>query len=474
MIEEKGSAEERERLDREREAADRRYNDALTALDGAIRPPRALPTPPTGYDESQLAPLNQRWELMSSKPDEGRGWLRRLRAHAWAMVAPLFERQQAFNAALVDHLNRNVATHRDVAGTLDAALAQLQDEQKRLLEFQTMLILWAQQITPYVDTKDRHVTGLKHGLAVALSTLSDEMQQRWEAMLTRERRHASQVDEVRATFGVMQQAVQMLKREVEQRFDGAPGAASAAAPAEARDGGTEHPGSAQRKLHSYKYVGFEDHFRGSPDEIADRLAAYVPLFEGARDVLDVGCGRGEFLELLREKGITARGIDLNEEMAEQTRARGLEATASDALSYLRAQPDASLGGLFAAQVVEHLEPAYLLEFLETAYHKLRPGSKIVLETINAACWYAFFSSYIRDLTHVRPIHPETLRYLIIASGFQRVDIRYTAPYPEEAKLQPVTLTDGDVERSVTINENMKKLNDLMFTHLDYAVIGERL
>jgi 2-polyprenyl-3-methyl-5-hydroxy-6-metoxy-1,4-benzoquinol methylase len=472
MIEEKGSAEERERLDREREDADRRYNDALTALDAAIGAPSELPTPPAGYDESQLGPLNQRWELMSLKPDEGKGWLRRVRAHAWSMVAPLFERQQAFNAALVDHLNRNVAAERDTIRTLQATLAQLHQEQNRLLEFQTMLILWAQQITPYVDTKDRHVTGLKHGLAVALSVLSDQMQQRWEAMLTRERRHAAHVDEVRATLGVTQQAVQMLKREFEQRLDrnGDTGGVRSGA----GDVGVEQPGAAPRTLDSYKYVGFEDHFRGSPHEIGDRLAAYVPLFEGARDVLDVGCGRGEFLELLREKGITARGIDINEAMAEQSRERGLQATAGDALSYLRAQPDASLGGVFAAQVVEHLEPAYLLEFLTTAYHKVRPGSKIVLETINAACWYAFFSSYIRDLTHVRPIHPETLRYLVIASGFQRVEIRYTAPYPEEAKLQPVPLADGDNERSATMNENMKKLNDLMFTHLDYAIVGERL
>ena len=80
----------------------------------------------------------------------------------------------------------------------------------------------------------------------------------------------------------------------------------------------------------------------------------------------------------------------------------------------------SLGGLFAAQVVEHLEPDYLMRFLDAAYHKLRPGSKIVLETINPACWFAFFSSYIRDITHVRPLHPDTLQYFLRASGFQKV------------------------------------------------------
>ena len=184
-----------------------------------------------------------------------------------------------------------------------------------------------------------------------------------------------------------------------------------------------------KSLDSYKYVGFEDQFRGSQHDIAERVAAYVPLFEGASDVLDVGCGRGEFLELLRANGVSARGIDLNEEMAAVCRTRGLDATAGDALSYLLAQPDGSLGGLFAAQVVEHLEPDYLMRFLEAAYHKLRPGSKIVLETINAACWYAFFSSYIRDVTHVRPLHPDTLRYLVSASGFQKVTVRLQRAIP---------------------------------------------
>ncbi len=151
-----------------------------------------------------------------------------------------------------------------------------------------------------------------------------------------------------------------------------------------------------------------------------------------------------------------------------------------------AQPDGSLGGLFAAQVVEHLEPDYLMRLLDVAYHKLRPGSKIVLETINAACWYAFFASYIRDLTHVRPLHPETLQYLMVASGFQRVEIRYSAPVSDETRLQPIAVpparpaadaaqpADRISEMGDVFNDNVRKLNSLLFTYLDYAAIGERL
>ena len=115
--------------------------------------------------------------------------------------------------------------------------------------------------------------------------------------------------------------------------------------------------------------------------------------------------------------------------------------------------------------------------LDAAYHKLRPGSRIVLETINPACWYAFFASYIRDLTHVRPIHPDTLQYLLTASGFQRVEIRYRAPYPEHEKLQmiPGSAAPAAVRAAVdTLNGNASRLNALLFTFLDYAAVATRL
>jgi len=160
---------------------------------------------------------------------------------------------------------------------------------------------------------------------------------------------------------------------------------------------------------------------------------------------------------------------------EVCRGKGLEAESGDALAYLRGLPDASLGGLFAAQVVEHLEPRYLAQLLDAAFEKLRPGAPIVLETINPACWFAFFESYIRDLTHVRPVHPDTLKYLLIATGFQHVEIRYRAPYPEGEKLQK--LAGGQqvalADLVETLNANVEKINRLLFTYLDYAAVGFR-
>jgi O-antigen chain-terminating methyltransferase len=116
-----------------------------------------------------------------------------------------------------------------------------------------------------------------------------------------------------------------------------------------------------------------------------------------------------------------------------------------------------------------------MQLLDAAFDKLRPGAPIVLETINPACWFAFFESYIRDLTHVRPVHPDTLKYLLIATGFQHVEIRYRAPYPESDKLQSLAAQPpaGFENLVATLNENVEKINRLLFTYLDYAAIGKR-
>jgi O-antigen chain-terminating methyltransferase len=230
-------------------------------------------------------------------------------------------------------------------------------------------------------------------------------------------------------------------------------------------------------LGSVKYLGFEDRFRGTTASIRGRLGSYVPLFANASNVVDVGCGRGELLELLREQGVSARGIDTNQAMVDECRARGLAAERVDALTFLDGQKDGELGGLIAIQVVEHFEPAYLLRVLELAYQKLRPGAPLVLETINPACWMAFFETYIRDLTHARPLHPDTLRYLVQASGFASVNVEYRQPVTEGDRLERVqvpAISDEAVAAvAAAVNAHADKLNARLFSSMDYAVIARR-
>jgi hypothetical protein len=166
---------------------------------------------------------------------------------------------------------------------------------------------------------------------------------------------------------------------------------------------------------------------------------------------------------------------------ELCRSRGLDVEQGDALSYLERQPDASIGGLVAIQVVEHLDPAYLMRFLETAFHKMRPGAPLILETINPACWMAFFETYIRDLTHKRPLHPDTLQYLVQASGFGSVDVQFREPVPEADRLERVKLVADSktalpanmAQLADALNAHADKLNARLFSSMDYVVIARR-
>jgi SAM-dependent methyltransferase len=270
------------------------------------------------------------------------------------------------------------------------------------------------------------------------------------------------LEELRTAVGVLQQTTQTLRHRL---------ATAAVAPSAAAGTGAA-PGPMDG-LKSDTYVVFENAFRGDPAVIRSRLAEYIPIFAGTSGVLDVGCGRGEFLDLLREARIPARGVDVNASMVQVCRDQGLDAVSVDALAALRAAPPGSLGGLFAAQVVEHFEPAYLIAFLSAAFDALRPGAPLVLETINPACWFAFFESYLRDITHARALHPDTLKYLVVAAGFQRVDVSYRVPYPESDKLQMVPEAPA-VQHSINVvNQNLERLNGLLFSSLDYAVIAYR-
>jgi SAM-dependent methyltransferase len=499
------------RLKQERDEADARYNAALTALDRAIRPAASIPSPVPALDEEQLAALNAEWNILPAPP-QASGFRARLTGYIWRVIGPYLQRQLTFNSRVVDHLNRQAERQRESYRALEAATAALRDYTSGLAEFQARLLQYLQQVTAYVDTKDRDTASGALVLNASLSGLAENVAKHAESMAAREYRYEARTAAIAdaqrdllGTVGTLQHGFMTVKREIERlaqssgHVEGAgdarpaPGATEPATrgvepgPA-ASDRGPRRPAPGSRidpdltrpfspSLDAYKYVGFEDQFRGSRETIRARLESYLPLFDGSADVLDVGCGRGEFLDLLAAHGIVARGIDLNHEMAELCRSRGLDVTEADAVGYLLGVPDGSVGGIFSAQVVEHLQPQYLLQFLELAFHKIRPGGRLVLETLNPACWVAFFDSYIRDITHVWPLHPETLRYLVVASGFTQASVEFRSPVSDEDRLQRVALpagTDGTVtDLAEAFNGNVDKLNERMFTFRDYAVVAQK-
>jgi cyclopropane fatty-acyl-phospholipid synthase-like methyltransferase len=426
------------RLDRERQAADRIYNAALTALDRALSPPPVLPAAAVSADRARLDDLNQRWNILpGGAPPVDRSMRGRLAGFVWRLIGPSIQAQVEFNSAVVDHLNRTADGRERRAETAVRLRDALQTELQALVHFQSLLLQYLQTVTAYVDTKDR-------GLGAV---------------------------EFRERLAIAEQRIAAMKREVDRVADG--GAASARA--------SDVPSAAvfTRPVDSVTYVGFEDRYRGASGEIRRRVEEYLPLLEGAADVVDVGCGRGELLTALRERGTSARGVDANAAMVEVCRSRGLDVDQGDAVSYLERQPDESIGAITAIQVVEHFDPAYLVRFLETAYHKLKSGGPIILETINAACWMAFFDTYIRDLTHQRPLHPDTLRYLVEASGFTAVDVRFRQPVTADDRLQAVQMDDGGAPHplvaavATAVNDHAVKLNARLFSSMDYVVIARR-
>jgi glycosyltransferase involved in cell wall biosynthesis/SAM-dependent methyltransferase len=170
------------------------------------------------------------------------------------------------------------------------------------------------------------------------------------------------------------------------------------------------------------YPGFEDLFRGSEQTIRDRQRAYLDLVAGREPVLDAGCGRGEFLDLLEERGVECRGVDLDPDMVRRCREKGHEnVEQGDLVEALERTPAGSLGAIFSAQVIEHLEHDRLLRFLELGLSRLRPGGLLIAETVNPHSAAALKSFWV-DPTHVRPLFPEAMLALCALSGYAAGDV----------------------------------------------------
>jgi SAM-dependent methyltransferase len=215
---------------------------------------------------------------------------------------------------------------------------------------------------------------------------------------------------------------------------------------------------------SIDYLAFESRFR--PEEtVRERQQAYVEDLRGTKRVVDLGAGRGELVELLSEAGISAYAVEIEPDFIDLMRDKGIEVVAQDAVEHLRGLEDGSLGGIVASHVVEHLPAAAVAELVALAGEKLAEGGTLILETPNPESLVAGSINFHRDLTHRRPIHPDTLVFLCDSAGFSSVEIRRLSPMSEDERL-PVP-AGGELEEIVT------QLNDLLYGYQDYAVVARR-
>jgi len=210
------------------------------------------------------------------------------------------------------------------------------------------------------------------------------------------------------------------------------------------------------------YFSLEDALRGTPEQIKEEVKVYLPVLQNAgvnSDILDVGCGRGEWLQVLRENGFEARGIDTNRILVQQCKELSLDVEEREALSYLRSLRGASLNVVTAFHFAEHLPLETLVQFLDEAGRVLKPGGLIILETPNPENLLVGSCNFYLDPTHKNPIPIPTMKLLVEARGFRCQEV---------LKLHAVESTKIEVKDQLTSH-----LNHFLYGPMNYAVVARK-
>jgi O-antigen chain-terminating methyltransferase len=213
------------------------------------------------------------------------------------------------------------------------------------------------------------------------------------------------------------------------------------------------------------YLEFENRFRGTEQEVKDKQTPYLKLFESAsvdreRPVVDLGCGRGEFLALLTENGFKTIGVDLNEAMVRRARERGLEAVESDAIGYLAEQSSGSLAGVTGFHLAEHIPFDQVLLLMTEAYRCLAKGGILLLETPNPESVFVGAFTFHYDPSHLKPLPPAIMQFAALFKGFERAEIMRVQPELTEAQIVEAT-------RNATLQDALRRL----YGPRDYALVA---
>lgn len=445
-----------------------RIRDGLRADSVSTRsaaPPAATDSNPSRGShgvEHDLHTLHAEYDVLHVPVTSHRGFLGAGVVHAkralLRLLVPLVQRQTTFNAANT----RVVQTLYNTVEALRRETAQASNELKDLAGLVSSLNVGTRSLTKDLTSSVRNIqaqlAASVSGLQTAIVPLQTEMARRGPIVDSVRERVARVERRLRALITSLETAaggerVERVQEDV---------AALEAPPKTVPAAGTLTEAE-------FDYAGFEERFRGSEAEIKERQRRYVPLFEGCGTVLDIGCGRGEFLELLREAGAEGRGIELNTDAVLLCRDKSLDVVQGDAFAYLDGVPDGSLGGIFSAQFIEHFPPPQIVRLARTCYRKLGPGGVLLFETVNAGCLAAFARAFYLDFTHVWPYHPEATKFVLEMVGFADVRLDFSAPV--EASLPHAEDDKTFGAKTQRLNRAVDLLNTLVLGHQDYAVIG---
>ncbi len=345
-------------------------------------------------------------------------WKKLLRPLAKVPQNDLWERQRIFNLILLEHLR-------------DARELRRRDEQR----------------IAYLEALDAE--GIDE-----LMRHNDALFARADQKLDRYRR------EVRDLLGSLGAALAVVESAAPGEMERAGEGGGAAAVARARE---EHA-----------YLELERRHRGTEEEIRERIASYLPYLGGGGPALDLGCGRGEALALLRDHGIAARGVDGSARMVALCRERGLDAAQGDLFAALAAAGEGSLGAVLSFHVVEHLPIGSLDRLVRLAWRALRPGGVLILETPSPLSLVVAARNFWLDPTHTRPIHPESLHLLYELAGFEEVERLDLRPFPAAARLPEIDLARLPAEQrplADAVNRLRDHLDELLYGCQDFGMVG---
>jgi O-antigen chain-terminating methyltransferase len=220
----------------------------------------------------------------------------------------------------------------------------------------------------------------------------------------------------------------------------------------------------------FSYFRFENLHRGPPEHVIASLTPYVDYFERCQRVVDLGCGRGEFLDLCQARGIGIYGVDSNEDMVLHCEGRGLNVISADIVEHLKSLPERWLDGVFCSQVIEHLPLSQLQELFKESARVLKAGARIVIATINPGSVFTLANNFFLDPTHVRPLPAGTAKFLAEEAGFRDLDIQYRAPFGADYSLLPVVVED-ETEWQRALRINFERLNHIVLGYQEYVLVG---
>ena len=410
-------------------------------------------------------------------------------------VDPFVARQERFNAEIVRHLN-------ELGSRLETRMSRVADDamqrarDPRLLEARLEASLSSydhalrQRHTVLLDALEEELWSLQNLVRDGAGQLDGRLNdfevrfvERAQAVDRRfdEKDRALKSAMATGSAGASEAELQATRAALGRTLEEV--AAARAAVSSASDAPGERELQSWETLRSWleddDYQAFQDRFRGDESAILDRMREHVEHFAGVRGpVADLGCGRGEFLELLEQAGVQAIGIEINTADVESCVRRGLTAVEADLFEWLAEQQPGSLGGIFLAQVIEHLPPRDWARFMRLASTRLEPGGVLLVETINPESLYAFARAYVIDPTHTRPAHPELIAFLAARNGFDKVRIHLQALVPDEQRIpriQEEPYRDDERTRALVndFNDRLTRLDRVIFAPQEYALVARR-